>query len=34
MHIFQKLYKIFIAFILSVSVGLVLSGCGGSTAAS
>mgnify|MGYP002524496661 FL=1 len=34
MHIFQKLYKILIAFILSVSVGLALSGCGGSTAAS
>ena len=34
MHIFQKLYKILIAFILSVSVGLALAGCGGSTAAS
>ena len=34
MHIFQKLYKILIAFILAVSVGLALSGCGGSTAAS
>lgn len=34
MNIFQKLYKILIAFILSVSVGLTLSGCGGSTAAS
>ena len=35
MHIFQKLYKILIAFILSVSVGLALSGCGGGgTAAS
>ena len=34
MNIFQKLYKILIAFILSVSVGLALSGCGGSTAAS
>lgn len=34
MHIFQKLYKILIAFILSVSVGLALAGCGSSTAAS